>query len=76
MFFCKDINISLFVPLQGLVNMFSTHSCRLFKIKGLLCCSCCHMLDERVQGCIMITFYIFIVISVVKILLTKIFSLS
>ncbi|KAF5760638.1 hypothetical protein HanXRQr2_Chr16g0755801 [Helianthus annuus] len=56
--------------------MFSTHSCRLFKIKGLLCCSCCHMLDERVQGCIMVTFYIFIVISVVKILLTKIFSLS
>ncbi|MFS7983827.1 hypothetical protein Hanom_Chr11g00979211 [Helianthus anomalus] len=56
--------------------MFSTHSCRLFKIKGLLCCSCCHMLDEMVQGCIMVTFDIFIVISVVKILLAKIFSLS
>ncbi|MFS7924920.1 hypothetical protein Hanom_Chr03g00278221 [Helianthus anomalus] len=26
----------------------------LFKIKGLLCCSFCHMFDERVQGCIML----------------------
>ncbi|XP_035843045.1 uncharacterized protein LOC110882297 [Helianthus annuus] len=27
---------------------------RLFKIKGLLCCSFCHMFDERVQGYIML----------------------